>query len=318
MDAKTHNPTPVIILAGFLGAGKTTLLNRILHHHAELRAAVLVNDFGALNIDAQFIRRVEENGTISLTNGCICCTIRDDLLAETARLLQRPSPPEYIIVEASGVSNPLTIIQTFMLPELSPLVRLDSVITVVDAERFDQLAGEYAALAFQQVAVADVVVINKTDLVNGEQLAALREKLRPFQPRIFETTHGQLPIELVIGTGVVDRLLLQREETVVEHHSMFSTWHWSCDHPLSGKAVRRALRHLPSGLLRAKGILYLQESSRERVILQVVGTRVSLTLGEVWGNSVPGSQIVAIGMPDSLDHTALTKHFENAVLTRQP
>jgi len=122
MDAKTHNPTRVTILGGFLGAGKTTLLNRILSHYNGLRAAVLVNDFGALNIDAQLISNIEENGTISLTNGCICCTIRDDLLTETVRLLQRPSPPEYIIVEASGVSNPMTIIQTFLLPELSERV----------------------------------------------------------------------------------------------------------------------------------------------------------------------------------------------------
>jgi len=185
----------------------------------------------------------------------------------------------------------------------------------VDAEQFALLTGEYAVLAFQQVAVADVVVINKTDLVDGEQRAALQEKLRAFQPRIFETTYGQLPIEWLISSDMVDRLLAQREEITVEHHALFSTWHWSSDHPLSGKAVRRALRYLPSALLRAKGILYLQESPHERVIIQVVGTRVSLTLGEAWGNSIPGSQIVAIGMPNSLDNAALTQHFQNAVLS---
>ncbi len=329
-EARSHHPTPVTILAGFLGAGKTTVLNRILSYHHGLRTAVLVNDFGALNIDAQLITNVDENGTISLTNGCICCTIRDDLLTETLRLVQRPSPPDYILVEASGVSNPFAIVQTFTVPDLSGLIRLDSVITVVDAEQFSQLSGEYAALAYQQVALADFVIINKTDLVDAGQLAALKEQLRTFQPRIFETTYGQLPIEFVMGIAdtVVDRLFVQHDEPHcddtaheipglhehAEHSLMFSAWHWSSEYPLLGKAVRRALRHLPPGLLRAKGILYVQENRAERMILQVVGSRVSLTMGGAWGDTVPHSQIVAIGMPDSLDHSVLTAHFENAVI----
>lgn len=323
MESQSHNPTPVTILAGFLGAGKTTLLNRILSYSGHLRAAVLVNDFGALNIDAQLISGIEEDGTISLTNGCICCTIRDDLLAETMRLMQQPSPPEYIIVEASGVSNPFTIIQTFMLPDLSPFIRLDSVITVVDAEQFGQLTGEYAALAFQQVAVADVVIINKIDLVDADERAALKEKLRPYQPRIFEASHGEVPVEFLLGIGntVVERLFeADHDHDAHDHghedHSLiFSTWHWSSDEPLSGKGIRRALRQLPSGLLRAKGILNLQENPGQCMILQIVGARVSLTLGKAWGDSLPHSQIIAIGMPDSLDHAALTAHFNSAVIT---
>src|SRR5579859_6478822 len=112
-DMRNRSPVPVTIVSGFLGAGKTTLLNRILSGEHGLRVAVLVNDFGAINIDAQLVVGVEDDGLINLANGCICCTIRDDLLKATARLIQRPQPPEYIIVEASGVSDPAAIVQTF-------------------------------------------------------------------------------------------------------------------------------------------------------------------------------------------------------------
>ena len=139
-------PTPVTVLAGFLGAGKTTLLNRILQSQHGLRIAVMINDFGALNIDAQLVSAIEDDFTVNLENGCICCNIRDDLLAQTLALLRRPDPPEYIIVEASGVSDPMAIAETFTLTEISHLLYLDSVITLVDAEQFGNLTGDYQRL----------------------------------------------------------------------------------------------------------------------------------------------------------------------------
>lgn len=327
-DSRSSDPTPVTIIAGFLGAGKTTLLNRILSNTRSLRTAVLVNDFGALNIDAQLIVGVESRGIINLANGCICCTIQDDLLAVTLNLLRRSDPPDSIVVEASGVSNPFAILQAFMLPDLLPILSLDGVITVVDAEQFGQLSGEYAALAYQQVAAADIVVVNKTDLVNATQREALRAKLAAVQPRIFETTYGQAPVELLVGIGhdTVDQLFAywpdsgEHEESEAHahehsaHDTLFSAWHWSSSRLLSGKAVRRALRTLPAGILRAKGILYVQENPDRRMILQVVGSRVSWTVGEAWGSATPYSQLVAIGMPESFDHAALTELLDSAVI----
>jgi G3E family GTPase len=125
-------PIPVTILTGFLGAGKTTLLNRILNGNHGLRVAVLVNDFGTINIDAELVVGVESN-VISLANGCICCTIRDDLIATVLETIDRPERPEYILLEASGVAEPTGIAMTFNNPRFRERIRLDSILCVVDA-----------------------------------------------------------------------------------------------------------------------------------------------------------------------------------------
>jgi len=132
-------PVPVTILSGFLGAGKTTMVNHILHGDHGLKIAVLVNDFGAINIDAQLVVGVEGDA-VNLSNGCICCTIRGDLLKETLKLLRREDPPEYLIVETSGVSDPVAVANTFLAPEVKSLARLDS--TGVTRRREDlRIAG---------------------------------------------------------------------------------------------------------------------------------------------------------------------------------
>ena len=127
---------PVTVLTGFLGAGKTTLLNRILNGDHGLHIAVLVNDFGSINIDAELVIGVESDGDIiSLANGCVCCNIRDDLLAAVQQVIERPEQPEYIVLEASGVAEPSGIALTFMDAALRDRIRLDSIMCVMDASQ---------------------------------------------------------------------------------------------------------------------------------------------------------------------------------------
>lgn len=156
---------PVTILTGFLGAGKTTLLNRLLQADHGLRMAVLVNDFGPINIDSRLVVNIEGE-TISLSNGCICCTIRDDLQQAVLQLAERPDPPEMILIETSGVSDPHAVINTFISRRMRQQFQLDSVITVIDAEQL-HAQPTFADLIGRQIAAADIVLLNKCDLVSA-------------------------------------------------------------------------------------------------------------------------------------------------------
>src|SRR5262245_3212846 len=179
-------PVPLTIITGFLGSGKTTLLNRILHADHGLRVAVLVNDFGAINIDTQLIVSVEGE-TVSLSNGCICCTIRDDLIRAVEQVLARPDAPQYIIVETSGVSDPLEVALSL---RIMPQIYIDSILTVIDAENVMEIDERYTPLLWNQIGLADVLLLNKVELITPEQRERLKHEIRKISAKahIIETT----------------------------------------------------------------------------------------------------------------------------------
>ena len=332
-------PIPLTIITGFLGSGKTTLLNRILHADHSLRVAVLVNDFGAINIDAQLIVGVEGE-TVNLSNGCICCTIRDDLIKAVFDLLQHPEPPQYIIVETSGVSDPIEVALSFRRMRA---VQIDSILTVLDAEQILLLDRRYAVLAMNQVGMADIVIVNKVDLVDEAQLQQVREYIRSIIPhsRIIETTQANVPLELLLNVGVFDLERLasrtaldvhvhEQEEQYDHNHDnhhhkhtdhtlIFNTWSWRSDQPVSYRALRRMVQALPESIYRAKGIFFLADQPDRKGVLQVVGKRVSLTfLGDLWGEEMPYSQMVVIGAAGGVDADDLNQRMEVCLAINAP
>ena len=333
-------PIPVTIISGFLGAGKTSLLNHILNADHGLRVAVLVNDFGEVNIDAELISGVSGESTINLSNGCICCSIRDDLLEATVQLIQRPDPPEYIVVETSGVSDPMAVSLTFMARELRSGARVDSMLTVVDSEQIDQVDEKHRELALDQIAMADIVVLNKVDLVNDEKREELAGFVKDLVPRarILETTNGKVPLDLVLGVGTYDLRRFSGKSSLDVHvhadgeahdhahghedehdheHShehdhtlVFNTWRYTTDKPLSRQAVRQAVKTLPATIYRAKGFVYLYDIPSRKGIVHVVGQRARLIIGEPWGDEKPGTQLVFIGGYGGIDDCELQSRFD--------
>lgn len=175
--APSPQKLPVTIITGFLGSGKTTLLNYILQNFEHYKVAVLVNEFGDINIDSQFLIAVEED-MIELTNGCICCTINDNLADAVYRVLERQDRIDYLIVETTGVADPLPISLTFLGTELRDLTQLDAIVTVADAETLTPMEHYSSGAAMNQFLYGDIILLNKTDLVPERRVNELENYLR--------------------------------------------------------------------------------------------------------------------------------------------
>ncbi|MBM5819411.1 MAG: GTP-binding protein [Cyanobacteria bacterium K_DeepCast_150m_m2_101] len=210
---------PVTILTGFLGAGKTTLLNHILSNQQGVKTAVLVNEFGEIGIDNDLIIATGED-MVELSNGCICCSINDELLDAVYRILDRPDPVDYLVVETTGLADPLPVAMTFLGSDLRDDTRLDSIITLIDAENFSDeiLDGEVARA---QVVYGDILLLNKCDLVSEERLTEVEARLREIKTdaRILRSVKGDVSLPLLLSVG-----LFESDKVAAEQN------HDDCDH----------------------------------------------------------------------------------------
>ena len=333
MDASKKG-LPVTIITGFLGSGKTTLLNHILTNQEGLKTAVLVNEFGEIGIDNELIVSTDES-MVELNNGCICCTINEDLVNAVYKILEREEKIDYLVVETTGLADPLPVALTFLGTELREMTRLDSIVTMVDCSNFSlDLFNSEAALS--QIQYGDVIVLNKTDLVDEADVDALEVRVKDLKndARILRTQKSQVSLPLILSVGLFESDKYFETESEHEHdhdhdhhdhdhdhhhhdhdHSHhlendgFSSISFQFDKPFNIRKFQYFLdNQLPESIFRAKGILWFDESPK-RHVFHLSGKRFTLE-DEEWQKE-PKNQLVLIGQ--NLDEDTLRQQIENCV-----
>jgi G3E family GTPase len=267
---------PVTLVTGFLGSGKTTLVNHILSNRAGVKAAVLVNELGDIGIDNDLIVAAE-GGMIELSNGCICCSTNNDLLDSIVRVLGRPDPVDHILVETTGVADPLPVAQTFQRPEFRDALRLDAIVAVADAEQFSLDLFDSQAVR-GQLRHADAILVNKCDRVGEERLDMVEGKIRAVnaEARLLRTTRSAVPLPLILDVD----LHRPAPGGHGHHHAHldddgFVSLSFESDRPFSVTRFQEFLDNRPSGLFRGKGFLRLAETGK-RYVFHLVGSRFTL------------------------------------------
>lgn len=351
-----QSPIPVTVLSGFLGAGKTTVLNALLKNRDGRKLAVIVNDMSEVNIDAELVARGEaaldrtEERLVEMSNGCICCTLREDLLLEV-RKLAAEGRFDAIVIESSGISEPLPVAETFTFAAedgtvLNDLARLDTMVTVVDAAQFmalyqstDTLAGRGVGLSVSdertlvhlltdQVEFADVILLSKTDLASPETVAAVRGFVSKLNPDavVYEIAHGEVPASAIVATGRFSMERAERnpgwlkelrgEHTPETEEYGISSFVFIADRPFIRAKLTQLLESgVLKNILRSKGFAWISDAPQQVLLWSQAGNIINLDPYGTWADQRKAQQkIVFIGQ--NLNPTLVSECLESALVQK--
>jgi G3E family GTPase len=314
-----HSPIPVTILTGFLGAGKTTLLNSILRQKHTHKFGVILNEMADIGIDDQLVELRDEE-VMLMKNGCICCTVRTDLVRGIQQLLKRGGF-DYLLIETTGIANPTPIVETFYnLPALSSYVRLDSIATVVDAEQIGRQA-QAERVAADQIAMADFILLNKIDLVSAADLQKVETAVRSANPhaRIFRSTRSEIDLHQLLDVNAfnVDGKLVPHMPASLaqdHEHGSISSVALTLDGLFDGFKLESFVQQLSvrERVYRSKGIVAIA-GSRRRAVFHGVNNRFTIFWDRAWKRGEPRqSQLVFIGK--ALQHAAIDAGLRSCLM----
>ncbi|OLP61550.1 cobalamin biosynthesis protein CobW [Xaviernesmea oryzae] len=335
---------PATVITGFLGAGKTTMIRNILQNAGGRRIALIINEFGDLGVDGDVLKgcgveTCTEDDVIELTNGCICCTVADDFIPTMTALLERDKRPDHIVIETSGLALPQPLIAAFNWPDIRTQVTVDGVVTVVDsaavaagrfAEDHDKLAAQRVAddnldhespieeLFEDQLTAADLIVLNKTDLLDAAGLDLVRHEVAARtarKPVLVEASQGAVPVSVLLGlnVGTESDIANRKSHHELEHedgeehdHDEFDSFVVALDGVADAQVLIERLRHVIEAhdILRLKGFVAI-EGKPMRLLIQAVGSRIDSYFDRPWAAGEPrDSRLVVIGLA-GLDRAAI-------------
>lgn len=290
-------PIPIILITGYLGSGKTTYLNRLLSEASGRKLAVLVNDFGAINIDASLVEGTVDD-VIALQNGCICCSMAGGMQSAILKILKREEKPEAIVVEASGVANPGEVAKALSDDAMRTFAALELVISILDCVNIATYKPTELNLVKEQLRYSGIVMLSKLDQSSAENIEHAKELIYQTNSGsvVIDDYHKILNLDLLLGTKNTPLKLEDHSPSNARAEDLFKTWNYSSVESLSESDFQNTLNQLSPETVRGKGFLYLKEYPKVRFEFQMVGKSARVQPKGEWGFQNPRTEIVFIAL----------------------